>query len=72
MTFTHNRGYTQGKNYAIPMKNHLPTVTNVTAAHVGGKSFPRVTSPVANVGNYLNNNHGSLIGGDVPMDANVG
>ena len=72
VTFTHANGYTAGKKYLVPMKSHLPTVTNVTTAHTGGKSFPRVTSPVADVGNYLNTNHGSLIGDVVPMDGNLG
>ena len=72
VTFSSANGYTAGKKYLIPMKSHLPTVTNVTTAHTGGKSFPRVTSPVADVGNYLNSNHGSLIGDVVPMKANLG
>ena len=72
VTFTQGSGYTRGKKYLIPMKSHLPKVANVTTAHTGGRSFPRVSSPVANVGNYQNTNHGSLIGDVLPMNANVG
>lgn len=73
LTFTSATGYTSGLRYMIPLRSHIPHVTNVSSAHSGSRVASFVSQPVAALSNYANlPNKGSLLSDVRPWSKNAG